>query len=238
MGGGESLRVVVRKVGSHVFRWRLEAVSHQDGESVNGTARCFCKDGFVASGPDRRTSSPFEATDLFPKTNTWNGDAATFISGVNGHLRGGGEHARIVQSSDGSTPSELRIGSSAGDLKAWAHSFFAGTTGSGTPAKFFETEFTINEGEFTINHVGFSLQSVVMARTEDAMCYLTLVKGKFDNMGDFAEIVPQTVNSADGPEERWVLRAQRATEVPPLGAAPHATGEIFVAARCYLRNQM
>ena len=72
-----------------------------------------------------------------------------------------------------------------------------------------------------------------MARTEDAMCYLTLVKGKFDNADDFGEIVPQTVNG----EEHWVLRAQRATEVPPLGAAPHPTGEIFVAARCYLRNQ-
>ena len=53
-------------------------------------------------------------------------------------------------------------------------------------------------------------------------------------MGDFAEIVPQTINGADGPEERWVLRAQRAQEVPFLGAAPR---EIFVAARCYLRNQ-
>ena len=45
-----------------------------------------------------------------------------------------------------------------------------------------------------------------MARTEDAICYLTLVKGKFDNMGDFAEIVPQTINGADGPEE---LRGRR-----------------------------
>jgi hypothetical protein len=37
--------------------------------------------------------------------------------------------------------------------------------------------------------------------------------------------------------KRWVLRAQRATEVPFLGAAPHATGEVFVAARCYRRDQ-
>jgi hypothetical protein len=210
-------------------RWRLEAVSHQGGtlsKGVNGTARCFCKDGFVANGPERWNSPPFEATDLFPKTNTWNGDAATFISGVNGHLRGGGEHARIVQSSNGSTPSELRIGSAAGDLKSWAHSFFAGTRGIGTPAKFFQ-------GEFTMNHVGFSLRSKVMAPTESAMCYFTLVKGKFDTTGDFAEIVPQTING----KEFWVLRAQRATEVPFLGAAPHATGEVFVAARCYLRDQ-
>ena len=50
-----------------------------------------------------------------------------------------------------------------------------------------------------------------MARTEDAICYLTLVKGKFDNMGDFAEIVPQTINGADGPEERgsFGLRGRR-----------------------------
>jgi hypothetical protein len=72
-----------------------------------------------------------------------------------------------------------------------------------------------------------------MAPTESAMCYLTLVKGKFDNLDDFAEIVPQTVNRI----KRWVLRAQRATEVPFLGAAPHATGEVFVAARCYRRDQ-
>jgi hypothetical protein len=45
-----------------------------------------------------------------------------------------------------------------------------------------------------MNHVGFSLKSQVMARTESAMCYFTLVKGKFDKTGDFAEIVPQTIN--------------------------------------------
>ena len=223
VGGGESVRVVL----GNDDRWHLEAVSHQGGEGVNGTAHCFCKDGFLANGPDRWNSPPppFEATDLFPKTTTWNGDAATFIAGVNGHLRGGGEHARIVQSFDGFKPSELRIGSAAGDLKAWAHSFFAGKAGIGTPAKFIG-------GEFTMTHV-VSLRSKVMAPTESAMCYFTLVKGKFDRTGDFAEIVPKTING----KEFWVLQAQRATEVPFLGAAPHATGEIFVAARCYRRDQ-
>lgn len=228
VGGGESVRVVV----GNDDRWHLEAVSHQSGplsKGVSGTARCFCKDGFVANGPERWNSAPFEATDLFPQTKAWNGDAATFISGVNGHLRGGGEHARIVQSSNGSKPSELRIGSAAGDLKAWAQSFFAGKPGIGTRAKFFKEKFT---EEFTMNHV-VSLRSKVMAPTESAMCYFTLIKGKFDTTGDFAEIVPQTIKG----KEFWVLQAQRATEVPFLGAAPHATGEIFVAARCYLRNQ-
>jgi hypothetical protein len=99
VGGGESLRVVVRRVGhTHHFRWELEAVSHQEGETVPviGTVRCFCKEGFVANGPERMISNPFQATDLFSKTKTWNGDAATFISGVNGHLRGGGEHSLAV----------------------------------------------------------------------------------------------------------------------------------------------
>jgi hypothetical protein len=221
MGGGETVRVVVVN-----GRWVLEVASHQQ-EGVTGTAFCFKKNSFKANGPARLTSPPFEATDLFSPTNTFNGDAATFISGVNGHLRGGGEHARIVQSSEGSTPSELRVGSAAGDLKAFAHSFFAGTVGIGTPAKFFQ-------GEFTMNHV-VSRRSVVMANTEFAMCYLTLVKGKFDNVDDFVEIVPQTV----GRVKRWVLRAQRAKEEPflGLGAAPYATGEVFVAARCYRRDQ-
>jgi hypothetical protein len=219
MGGGESVRVVVVN-----GRWVLEVASRQQ-EGVTGTAFCFKKNGFKANGPVRLNSPPFEATDLFPRTNTFQGDAATFISGVNGHLRGGGEHARIVQSSNGSTPSELRVGSAAGDLKAWAHSFFAGTAGTGMPAKF-------AQGEFTMNHV-VRRSSVVMAPTESAMCYLTLVKGKFDKLDDFAEIVPQTVSGV----ERWVLRAQRAREMPFLGAAPHATGEVFVASRCYRRDQ-
>jgi hypothetical protein len=100
MGGGESVQVVVVN-----DRWSLEVDSRQQ-EGVRGTAFCFKKNSFKANGPARLTSPRFEATNLFSKTNSFNGDAATFISGVNGHLRSGGEHARVVQSSEGSTPSE------------------------------------------------------------------------------------------------------------------------------------
>jgi hypothetical protein len=88
-----------------------------------------------ANGPLRRISPQFEAREHHA-VSTWNGDAATFIVGVNGHLRGGAEHTRIVQSQDVSAPSELRVGSAAGYQRSWAYSFFAGTPGG--VAKFFQ----------------------------------------------------------------------------------------------------
>jgi hypothetical protein len=214
MGGGESVRVVVVD-----GRWSLEVASRQNEDWVSGTAHCFRKHGFQANGSDRPTSPLFEARE-HQAVSTWNGDAATFIAGVNGHLRGGGEHTRIVQSPDVSGRSELRVGSASGFLKSWAHSFFAGTPGSHdqVPAKF-------SSGEFRLDHVNalFPGQSVDMAPTETAMCYFTLLKGRFNGSGEWVEIVPAIDSNG---VERWRLRAQAGGE-----------SEVFVAARCYLRDQ-
>jgi hypothetical protein len=222
------VRVVVGDEG----HWFLEVDSHQD-EGVSGTAYCFCAEGFLANGPDRWISPLFEAgfgAGVAHGVNAWNGDAATFIAGVNGHLRGGGEHARIVQSQCISAPSELRVGSSSGYLKSWAHSFFAGTAGGGLPAKFFQPGST--GGEFTLRHIT-TVRSWDMAPAEDAMCYFTLLEGEFNGLGEFAEIVP--IFDSNG-VERWRLQAQATPSVPFLGAAP-TSAEVFTAARCYTRDQ-
>lgn len=215
MGGGESVRVH-RRIDDD--RWYLELDNHSD-QGVAGSAYCFWKGGFLANGPDRSISALIEARE-HQAVPTWNGHAATFLAGVNGHLRGGGEHARIVQSQDVSRPSELRVGSAAGFLKAWAYSFFAGAAGSGarTAAKF-------SEGEFKLDHVSIvSPIWVDMARTEAAMCYFTRLQGRFQGFGEWAEIVP--VIDSNG-VERWRLRASAGSEV----------SEVFAAARCYRRDQ-
>jgi hypothetical protein len=208
VGGGESARVVV--LGD---RWFLEVRSSQE-EAVSGIAYCFRKRGFLANGPQRRTSTLFEAREGHA-VSTLNGDHATFVAGVNGHLRGGGEHTRIVQSPVACKPSELRVGSASGYLKSWAYAFFAGTSGSGLPAKFFQ------ENEFSLNHVsGLFPKSVDMAPIDDAMCYFTRLQGQFDGGGEWAEIF------ADLDSKRWRLQAKAGGDA-----------EVFAAARCYKRDQ-
>jgi hypothetical protein len=208
-GGGESAGIFVAPDGV----WYLK-VENQSDQKVFASAHCFRKDGFLANGPLRRRSPQFEARGHHA-VSAWNGHAATFIAGVNGHLRGGGEHARIDQSLDVSTPSKLRVGSAAGYLRSWAYSFFAGTLGA--PAKFHQGK------EFTLDHVNIvSPRSVDMAPVEKAMCYFTRLQGKFDGGGEWAEIVPAFVHHV----WRWRLRAQARGE-----------SEVFAAARCYLRDQ-
>ena len=65
-------------------RWWLEVENHSD-QGVAGIAYHFWKDGFLAEGPDRWTSPIFEAREKHA-VPTWNGDAATMLAGVNGHL--------------------------------------------------------------------------------------------------------------------------------------------------------
>jgi hypothetical protein len=212
-GGGEKVRVRIRDDD----RWWLEVDNHSS-EGVAGTAFCFWKGGFLADGPDRWNSPVFEAREKH-SVKTWNGDAATMLAGVNGHLRGGGEHARIVQSPDVLGASELGVGSAAGFLKAWAYSFFAGAHDSGQrgPARFFG-------GEFKADHANALFpQSVDMAPTADALCYFSRLQGKFNGMGEWAEIAPFVDSNG---VERWRLRAQAKGD-----------SETFAAARCYLRDQ-
>jgi hypothetical protein len=215
MGGGERARVYVGDDG----RWYLEGSSHQEG--VSGNVYCFRKDGFLANGPERVISPLFEFKNTFGacrafRTETWWGDAATFIAGTAGHLRGGGESTGITQSSDARTASSLVTSGCDGKYRAsWAYSFVVGTLGSGLLAKFFG-------GEFKVSGHG-SVRSVDMAPLEAAMCYFTLLKGRFNGGGEWAEISPAV--DANGVEV-WRLKA-------------HAGGEskVWANARCYLRDQ-
>ncbi len=213
-GGGESVRV---RVGADK-RWHLEVDNHSD-QGVAGTAYCFWKGGFSGNGPDRQVSPIFEAREKHG-VRTWNGHTATFLAGINGHLRGGGEHARIVQSQDITRPSELGVGSAAGFLKAWAYSFFVGNAGAWPhdrkAAKFFGDEHKLD-------HVSLFLKWKDMAPTEEAMCYFTKLQGRFEGLGEWAEIVPFMDSNG---VERWRLRAQAGSE-----------SEVFAAARCYKRDQ-
>jgi len=215
-GGGEKVRLRIDADG----HWWLD-VDNSSDQGVAGTAYCFWKGGFLANGTDRWISPAFTAREKHA-VPAWNGDAATMLAGVNGHLRGGDEHARIVQSPDVNGISELRVGSAAGFLKAWAYSFFAGAHADSqrTAAKFFQG---IN-GEFKLDHVNIvSPRWVEMAPTKDAMCYFTRLQGRFNGYGEWAEIAPFIDSNG---VERW-----------RLGAQAEGDSEVFAAARCYLRDQ-
>jgi hypothetical protein len=219
MGGGEKVRVFIGDDN----RWWLEVENHSK-QGVAGTAFCFWKGGFVADGSNRQISHIFEAREKHA-VKTEDGFAATMLAGVNGHLRGGGEHARIVQADHLLGRSELRVGSAAGFLKAWAYSFFAGAhdISEREPAKFFQGL----QGEFKLDHVNIvSPRSVDMAPTADAMCYFTRLQGRFNGFGEWAEIVPFVDSNDINRVERWRLRAQA-----------QGDSEVFAAARCYLRDQ-
>jgi len=229
-GGGEIVGV---KVHDDDNFWHLELVSHAES-GVEGTAYCFRKDAFHANGTDRVISPnpPFEAQagDGGGGTDTWNGDAATFLAGVSGNFRGGDEHARIVQSSDPATPSKLALGASSDYLRAWAYSFFAGTWHAAPPAKFFQ------DTQFDLDHVNIGTPNPDRATlattgdpafppsTTDAMCYLTRVQGEFDGTGEWIEIYP--IFDSDIGAERWEFFANGSGDA-----------ELFASARCYLKDQ-
>ena len=216
-GGGEWIR---SEVLSDNY-WYLRGDSQASG--VRAQAFCFDKSKFLANGDARWISDAFYASDNTSGcnggwTNTWWGDAATFLSGVQGEFDGSGERGAITQSTTPFSSSALRAESCAGWLRASGHSFFAGTPHSGQTAKFWGGERTVSVSKGT--------DEVQLAPTGDAMCYLTRVEGYFNGSGEHVVIYPKYVNGL----EYWYLKATHSTT--------DAVGQwVSGRARCYRRDQ-
>ena len=208
-GGGEEVKVFQAS-----GYWYLGGKSQQTG--VGGQAYCFAKDKFLANGPLRINSddgiwkmAKAGSNCFSAQGDAWWGDATTMLSGISGELRKSGDKAVIKLSSGPFTPSILRVdtckedNSSNGYLKAYAHSFFAGTGSSGKLAKYWGSEYVADSGKKCVDGLGD--YEVPMAPVNDAMCHFTWIGGG-DNWSGGAEYV-RIYPKYDGNIERWFLRA-------------------------------
>jgi hypothetical protein len=234
-GGGEALQVYQSSDGY----WYLGGRSQT---WVSGSAYCFRRNRFTGPAPsgsffpERWLSgegrvavqtgsawSPFTGWMVFPaysSVDMWQGDAATFITGISGELNGGGEWVSVAQANDGWTPSRLYVRSNATWAEGRAHSFFVGAPQTGRPARFWGPAgvgAAGASGEYSVTN-----GQVFMAPTDTAMCYLTEVRGALRGAGEVVELF--TAFDVNG-RERWVLRTQSGQD------------GMTAAARCFLFNQ-
>jgi hypothetical protein len=157
----------------------------------------------------------------------WWGDAASFLMGIQGEYAGGGEVAKVIQSTGATTPSVLDIVGEAFDNNgAHGNSYFVGIPGSGKLVRLYgyrdgswvrgsvKSSATF---EFNVSTTsGFS--SYWLPPRDRAFCYLTRVGGEFDGGGERLQITVEGDN--------WFLRAQAA-------AGKHVAG----AVRCMAYDQ-
>jgi hypothetical protein len=197
-------------------------------------AHCFGFDAFLTgTGTARWLSSNAYLVDsdgnpsTSVSTNMWWGDATTFLSGIDGTFSGFGERGKTFQSGSGFTASTFWLGLSH-PTRAAAYSFFAGTPGSGVPAKFYNnTEYSVSLGAASPFPAP---QEVRMAPEGDAMCHFTSLSGNFSGAGETAAIYTKLYNGVS----HWYLYVQSGNGGAG-GVNQHK--EIAAKARCFLRQQ-
>jgi hypothetical protein len=235
-GGGEEV-----KLYQYDGYWYIGGKSMQSG--VGGCAYCFAKNQFLANGTARWSSddgiwkSVSTGSGCYgAQGDAWWGDATTMLNGISGRLRGSGDRALVTQSYGPFTPSILRVeackgGSSGiGFIRAYAHSFFAGTPSSGGLAKYWGSEFLADSALHCTSPgslSGYGDHEVPMAPVNDAMCHFTSIGGggNWDGGGEFVQIYPKYV----GGIERWYLRA--------FSGYCGNDRRTIARARCYKRDQ-
>jgi hypothetical protein len=221
-GQGEEIRL--RQVSG---RWQLSVLTQQEG--VAGEAHCFAKSKFLANGSTRWNGGEFQQFTsgslgcASRSSNTWQGDAATFITGMGGKWEGDCEFIRINPAP--SATSYTTLTAATGQFQtlndfAYAHAFFAGSPGAGVPAKFWRSG---SADEFTLSSKS-RVTSIVLAPTSEAMCHLTGIKGDFNGGGEFVEL-RAGINTLTGVES-WILKVRSGSGLGVEGTA-----------RCYLRDQ-
>jgi hypothetical protein len=146
----------------------------------------------------------------------WWGDAATFLTSfLAHHTEGGSEKAYINQSFNAFTSSQLYSHTCQGGDGVWgvARSIFIGTPSLGKLARFTGSKFIVHGGN-TLNLGVF---------TDQAMCYLDYVGGKFRGGGEAVRLykVPS------GGRQVWHAQATQG------GAGEGIRGE----GRCFLFHQ-
>jgi hypothetical protein len=229
-GDGESVQVY--RDGS---LWYVRGSSHQ--RDVTATAKCFtytalkpipsgcqlllgnCGPGSIYIGGPFSINTGGEITgcDSFgdctsfpppPATeNTWNGDAATILSGITGEFNGGGERVEIDQAGNpsGFNTFSARAGSFNG-VGGWAETLFVGFPGTGFVPAFYgpngQNVSANPAGVYSAStSAGHPAAVVEMAFTSEAFCYFTAIGGAFNGDGEYVQITAQPY--PDG--EHWVL---------------------------------
>jgi hypothetical protein len=170
---------------------------------------------------------------------TWWGDAATGLVMIGGTWYGLGEFMRADQGATAWSPGSMNVQdcgySDATNDGDWVYghavSLFVGTASSGHRA-YFVRQNANGDDYITDDTTPYHLQadghywSMWMARTENALCYLTKVSGWWDSAYDYADIGVATrcVNGVCKPT--WILKVNA------------LYGDTVLAeARCYSRWQ-
>lgn len=241
-GGGEGVHLDTS--GAY---WRLWGTSDQQG--VGAGATCYRRDAFTTPSGMARWVSPQTAVawthsgncDNDHHADSWWGDAATFLTGMQGSFAGGGEGGYIDQSVNGFAPSVLHgHACQEGNTYSFeARAFFAGAPNTGRPARFVyplngaadrTTTYNAGDNAGVMGLDDFAPQSAVLARTDDAMCYLTAVGGNFRGGGEYVDLSPQIISGV----QRWVLSAHSGQTAGFLGLIPAG---VMGQAACYARHQ-
>jgi hypothetical protein len=184
--------------------WKLFTTlnSVRSGGKVAAETICYPLASFIANSAERWVSDSFNiyiGGTGSQSVLTWWGDAATYLAGVGGIFFGGGEQAWITQSnvSDVSSALSLKTLQAHGHSTS-AYSLFVGTPGAGHEPQFIGPNGTgsaSTAGEYTIDYDGedqFHQGPVKMAHSEEAMCYLTLINGKWAGEGEYVQIYPDS----------------------------------------------
>lgn len=199
------------------------------GDAVpSAVANCVPLAGFIGgttkwlSGKFRNTNESSSCPEFVIRTDTWWGDAATFLNSIHGGMFGGGEKVDITQSNDPFGPSWIAARTCQGTLSIYARSLFVGIPGSGKQAKFRGPTWPFVGSADQVGEYAVDRRLVSMARTDEAFCDFTLIQGAFAGNGEYAEIIP--IRDAFN-QEVWALRTGSLQGVLPARA------------RCYMFDQ-
>lgn len=206
--------------------WRLTG----ENPSAKGEGRCSPLSCFRGDGIDDVVwvSSQFSALawstggcDTFD-TNAWWGDAASLVQSWPGPGRteGSGEIVAAIISSSAWSPSKIKatdcyFGDPYGVIRAIGNSLFVGTPSGGKLARYVGAPFSV-QGNYTLN---------LGVYTDEAICFLTRISGKYRGYGEEVKLYP-VLQSSTG-RYLYYARAKQG------GAGASVRGE----GRCYYFHQ-
>jgi hypothetical protein len=230
VGGGERVQVTTAADGY----WYLQGTTGQVPDPITVGATCYARGAFLSNNdPDgtpwtRLLSQEFTywvhngipGCAFVGGSNTWWGDAATFLTGMSGKFMGGGESAYVIQSTDGFSPSLLTVSLCQDYVQSWGYAFFVGPPSKGRQATFNGPNG--NGPAIAITEYAADRSVVLMAPTAEAMCYFSYISGKFAGGGEIASISPFIDSNG---VERWAL------------GTSSGQGFLGARARCYRLDQ-
>jgi hypothetical protein len=138
--------------------------------------------------------------------NSWHGDAVTFLNSARGEFDDTGSRAWVNQSptyQSGRSTFVARTNQCDGYMFASVGTYFVGIPQITAPIFIKSGDVRGFASDAGAEFVVSSNQTVTMARTDSAMCYLTWVGGDFNGNGEKLHIFRQVVNGV----ERWRLQS-------------------------------